>query len=198
MSSVTVSAGEKQEENARIDDDLLFLLRVAVWYHPQNEENPALLQQSPLRGEGAHKSCSLGGWLAVITANIMRPNSERHPWEQRSKTVTAMPTKSRLWYRQGSWLWVVAACACYFILWVTSTERHRNREEPWGWGRPCRAQGARCEGKRAKARRKAMALRGEKRCAACRGLSRLHSAPGPGPAPERKEEEDSPQEALSP
>lgn len=38
---------------------------------------------------------------------------------------------------------------------------------------PCRAQGARCEAKRAKARRKAMALRGEKRCAACRGLSRL-------------------------
>lgn len=46
-----------------------------MWYHPQNEENPALLQQSPLRGEGAHKSCSLGGWLTVITAKIMRPNS---------------------------------------------------------------------------------------------------------------------------
>lgn len=89
-----------KEENARIDDDLLFLLRVAVWYHPQNEENPALLQQSPLRGEGAHKSCSLGGWLAVITANIMRPNSgEVH------KTASVNTVKS--WERLAK-----AKCVC--------------------------------------------------------------------------------------
>lgn len=50
--------------------------------------------------------------------------AERHPRVRRSKTVKAMPPRSRLWYQQGSLLWLVAACACHFILWVTSRERH--------------------------------------------------------------------------